>query len=139
MSRILISFLFAAIPQYNTVAAIRQYVFSDSLTAQIECPLELGRLHATIVPYEFSWLLKSETKESLVANGSNSGTFHLSDNNRTLNIYFPTPRQANVYAFLCNGRIRRCNSTSGDNINVCVIQNTNRDSTPFIMLEFVGK
>ena len=130
--------LFTALPRYTgTATSILQYVFSDSDTVELTCPLDTGRLHGLITPYEFLWRLKFEGAPGIDEVSNANGTF--GDNNRLLSVNLSSLRPNVQYSFQCLGRLKRCNSTFDDNVNVCGEETTEATNSPFITYDFVGE
>ena len=102
-------YLTAAIPQYrDNVTAIRQYVYSDSGIAEIECPFPLGRLSSL---YTFSWerVLSSGLGVRLRSNDTR-GVYWLDEEyNRTLHVNISA---APDRRFQCVGAVQTCSGIS---------------------------
>ena len=136
--------LFPALPRYTgTATSILQYVFSDSDTIELTCPLDTGRLHGLITPYEFIWNVKLEGAQSGTVEVTNVngtiGTFHYRDNNRLLSVNLSSLRPNVQYSFQCLGRLKRCNSSFSQNQIVCREQTTEPTNSPFFEFDFVGE
>ena len=139
--------LFTAVPRYNGTATSNlryMYVYSDSDTVELTCPLVTGRLHGLITPYELFWNVKLEgalrgTVEVTGVNGTDVGTFHYRDNNTLLNFNPSSLRPDVQYSFQCLVRLIRCNSTFGDNENVCGEDDTEPTNSPFFPVNIVGE
>ena len=136
--------LFPALPRYTgTATSILQYVFSDSDTIELTCPLVTGRLRGLIIPYEFLWRVKLEGDlngqvEVTNANGT-AGTFHYRDNNRLLSVNLSSLEPNVSYSFQCLIRLKRCNSTFGGNENVCREDDAEPTNSPFFPVNIVGE
>ena len=132
-SCIICFFDIAAVPQYTGAVAIEQYVYSDSATAELECPLDFGRLHEFMPSYyHFSWVERNDSRQSPIISDD---TYQLSSRDRLLQVRLPLPTAS--YSFQCNGRVRRCNATVPPESVLCgesVVQDP-----PFISVEFVGE
>lgn len=97
----------AAIPQYIAgVSTITQYVYSDSSIAEIECPLQLGRLSSL---YQFSWNGVVGDKSGPITNGSQV-YWLCKENNRILHVNLSTP--GDLRKFQCVGEVQTCTSSS---------------------------
>ena len=136
--------LFPAVPRYTgTATSILQYVFSDSDTVELACPLVTGRLHGLITPYEFFWnvRLKGRGQAEVTDASANGtyGTFHYRDNNRLLNVNLSSLRPNVQYSFQCLGRVKRCNSNFSENANVCGKDDTEPTNSPFFPVNIVGE
>ena len=123
--------LFPALPRYNgTATSIRQYVFSDSDTVELTCPLDTGRLHGLITPYEFFWNvnlegdLNGQVEVTHASANGTAGTFHYRDNNRLLSVNLSSLLPNVSYSFQCLGRLKRCNSNFSENTGICVVETT---------------
>ena len=118
---------YTAFPTYHNATAITQYVYSDSDSIEIECPLQLGRLHAIISPYYFAW---QEASGILLNNGNQGLSWFAEENNGTLHVGL----SATVYhSVQCFGRILRCIVPGSSSCNV------SNPLSPAISLRIVGK
>ena len=98
----------AAIPQHRAgVIAIKQYLYSDSGVAEIECPFQLGRLSSL---YTFLWQRVLSSGLGAPIHNDTRGVYWLAEEyNRTLHVNISA---APDRCFRCVGVVQACSSTS---------------------------
>ena len=117
-----------AIPQYTAgVISIKQYVYSDSAVADIECPLQLGRLTEL---YGFSWHGVIGDSSGPITNGTLGVYWLAEENNRTLHVNISAPE--NLRNFQCIGAVQACSTSSS-------CRTERRNSPTITVLNIIGK
>ena len=117
-----------AVPQYpDDVNTIRQYIYSDSEVADIECPFQLGLLRNL---YEFSWnTVASDGFPESIPDGTQGMYWLEEEKNRTLHVNILAA--GNQRDFQCVGRVQICTGSTSDS---CMVTQDSTSSSPVITI-----